>query len=210
MKVKLGFVALVLLLAGLAYAPDTASSPSSFRIDHAYPTGRVNFAISALDPDVVLSGTASTIAGREVFVVCVRKGEPGDQTMAGAWGYVYLTGDNEYMSEEVCDGLHALSSVNENDRSATPNWKQALGALVLTHESFHLNQAVKDPGSEARTECRAIKNFARTVRLLQDDVRVAQTLLPYALAIHWRIAAKVKAYYWEPCSVPNFWPSDES
>jgi hypothetical protein len=211
MRQALLLIPLVLALAFVASTnePDDQAAVDEFtlsalRIDQVHRAGRVHFAISGLDPDTVLSGTASTIAGRDVFVVCLRKDEPGYPY--GAWGYVYLWGDNEYMAEEVCDGLHALIA----EDSSVPAWKQGLGVLVLAHESFHLNQGIKEPESEARTECRAIKGFDRTVKLLGRGDADVERLLPYALAIHWRIAALAPEYFWKPCNVPNFWPPDES
>jgi hypothetical protein len=161
-------------------------------------------AVAQRDPDALVDSVASAIAGREVHVVCLEEGEPGYPADMGAWAYVYLWGDNEFMSEEVCDGLYALAH-----NVPAPLWKQALGVLVLAHESFHLNRDVKEPGDEARTECRAIKHAARTVRLLGGDDETYERLFPYLLALHWRIAAKAREYYHEPCRVPNFWP-DES
>jgi hypothetical protein len=152
------------------------------------------------DPDATFDSVASLIAGREVHVVCLEDDEPGSPATVGAWGYVYLVGDNEFMAPEVCDGLSALEG-----GAAAPDWKQALGALVLTHESFHLNQQVKEPGNEARTECRAIKNVRRTILLLGGDDGTYERLFPFLLALHWRIAARAQAYYYEPCRVPNWW-----
>lgn len=161
-------------------------------------------AVAQRDPDGALDRAASVIAGRDVHVVCLEVGDDGYPGRVGAWGYVFMVGDNEFMSEEVCDGVAAIAA---HDMSV-PLWKQALGALVLTHESFHLNRRVRDPGSEARTECRAVKNVARTVKLLGGSDVLQEVLLPYELAVHWRAAALMREYYYEPCVVPNFWPPE--
>jgi hypothetical protein len=160
-------------------------------------------AVAQRDPDATLDRVASSIAGRPVVVVCLEEGDAGYPGDYGAWGYVYLWGDNEFMATEVCDGLYALS--HNASVHNVPDWKQALGALVLTHESFHLNQQVKEPGDEARTECRAIKNVQRTITLLGADEGTYERLFPYLLALHWRIAARIQEYYYEPCKVPNWW-----
>jgi hypothetical protein len=157
-------------------------------------------AVAQRDPVALLDSVASSIAGRPVVVVCLDEGDAGYPGDYGAWGYVYLWGDNEFMSQEVCDGLLALTG-----GPPAALWKQALGVLVLTHESFHLNQHVKQPENEARTECRAIKNFTRTAGMLGASNEDAERLLPFALAIHWRVAAKAREYFYEPCKVPNWW-----
>ena len=52
---------------------------------------------------------------------------------------------------------------------------------------------------------RAIKRTGRTIRWLGGDDDAVGTLIPYALAIHWRIAARYQDYYLESCNVPNWW-----
>jgi hypothetical protein len=146
-----------------------------------------------------LGVVASRIAGQPVVVYCYDHGEDGDPLTNDAWGYVYLAIPVENMAEEVCDG--ALGIANNSQ----PRWEQALGALVISHESFHLNLSFKNRGNEGRTECRAIKHTRDTMLQLGASEERADELMPYALAIHYRIAARFPEYFYKPCNVPWFW-----
>lgn len=146
-----------------------------------------------------LEGPASRIAGRPVEVRCYEHGEPDDPFDAGAWGYVYLWDPVEYQAKEVCDGALGIA-----DNSA-PLWEQALGALALTHESYHLALRYRDRGNEAQTECRAIRHFGPMVGFLGGDQAKIEQLRPYALSIHYRIAAQFPEYNLKSCNVPFWW-----
>jgi hypothetical protein len=148
-----------------------------------------------------LAEVAAQIALQPVEVRCYERGEAEDPWGVGAWGYVYIGIPVEHMAAEVCDG--ALG-IHDNSQ---PKWKQALGALVLAHESYHLNLQVLHPDNEARTECRAIKHTRETMLRLGASENQADELMPYALAIHYRIAAKYPEYNWKPCDVPWYWHS---
>lgn len=85
------------------------------------------------------------------------------------------------------------------------SWKKALGALVIAHESYHLSAHMAHPDSEALTECRAIRATAGTIRLLGGDEATVKELMPFALAIHWRLSAKYPDYFFKSCRVPWWW-----
>ena len=149
-----------------------------------------------------LAPVASAIAGRPLTVLCYRHGEPGDPLLWGAWGYVGLFSSTVELSKEACDG--ALAIVDED--LSTPLVEQALGALSLTHEAFHLKLDLPFTrrASEAQTECRAVKRVRQTMLELGASAALADQLLPWALAIHYKKAALSEAYDWPACRVPVF------
>jgi len=151
--------------------------------------------------DPRLDAVASQIAGRPVTVGCYTHTEPEAPWAMGAWGYVYVGSSYEYLDETVCDGAQAIL----NGDQTVPLWKSAIGTLVLAHESYHLNRGVREPGNEAYTECHAIRAAGRTIRLLGGDNGAVGTLMPYILAMHWRISAKYPQYYFPECRVPWWW-----
>ncbi len=160
---------------------------------------------------LTLSGVASRFAQRPVEVRCYEPGERTDDpryfdpSLIGAWGYVWIGDNVENMAPEVCEGALAIA----DPASSVAAWKQALGALVIAHESYHLRLNLGNRGNEAATECRAIRHFKYTVQFLGGSPSLAERLLPYALSIHWRIAARYPEYYQESCVVPNYWPPSE-
>ena len=149
-----------------------------------------------------LAPVASAIAGRPLSVLCYRHGEPGDPLLWGAWGYVSLFSSTVNLSKEACDG--ALAIVGGD--ASTPLIEQALGALSLTHESFHLKLDLPFArrASEAQTECRAVKRVHQTMLDLGASRALAEQLLPWALALHYKKVALAKAYDWPGCRVPVF------
>lgn len=149
-----------------------------------------------------LEPVASAIAGRPLTVLCYRHGEPGDPLLWGAWGYVALFGSTVNLSEEACDGALAIG---DRDLS-TPLVEQALGALSLTHESFHLKLDLPFTrrASEGQTECRAVKRVRRTMLELGATPELADELFPWALAVHFKKTTISKAYDWPGCRVPIF------
>jgi hypothetical protein len=158
-------------------------------------------AAQAVTTDPRIDATASRISGRSVTVGCYDRDEADAPYGLGAWGYVYLGTPYEYLDIEVCQGLLGIL-----DHDATvPEWREALGALVLAHESYHLNIHKKNVDNEAVTECRAIRATAGTIRLLGGGEQLVATLMPFALAIHWRIAARYQDYYYPACRVPWWW-----
>lgn len=169
------------------------------------PTDARPYPVRLWDKADALEPVASLIAGIEIDVVCYEPGADGDPLLDDSWGYVYLFWPQEHMSKDVCDGAYAIGH-----GGGAPEWQQAVGALVLAHESFHLKQSLSwaQRASEAQTECRAIKRFRQTVLDLGGSVALADRLLPYALAVHYRLARLVDEYWHEPCKVPWYWGDD--
>jgi len=149
-----------------------------------------------------LEPVASEIAGRPLTVTCYRHGEPNDPWQWGAWAYVGLYDSTVNLSQEVCDGALAIM---EQDVT-TPLIEQALGALALTHESFHLRLALPFArrASEAQTECRAVKRVRETMLELGATSGLADALMPWALAVHFKEMSLSAAYDWPGCQVPYF------
>ena len=87
-----------------------------------------------------------------------------------------------------------------------PLIEQALGARSLTHEAFHLNLdlALSRRAPGAQTECRAVKRVRQTMLDLGATPGLADVLLPWALAIHYKKLEMSKAYSWPGCRVPVF------
>jgi hypothetical protein len=150
-----------------------------------------------------LEPVASAIAGRPLTVLCYRHGEPGDPLLWGAWGYVGLFSSVINLSKETCDGALAIG---DGDVS-TPLVEQALGALSLTHEAFHLKLDLPFArrASEGQTECRSVKRVRQTMLELGATPELADELLPWALAVHFKKTTLSRAYDWPGCRVPVFY-----
>jgi hypothetical protein len=144
---------------------------------------------------------ASKIAGQTLEVRCYEHHEADDPLDSGAWAYVYLASPVVYLSKESCDGALALAS-----GSMAPLWQQALGALTLTHEAYHLKLALPlwRRGSEAQTECRAVKRVRQSIVELGASEALADAVLPWALAEHFKLTGLAPEYDWPGCLVPVF------
>ncbi len=198
MKTRAVFAILCSLLFGGWARPQPPAFPRDRQVDARAVRSPAAHQVTT---DPRLNAVASRIAGHAVTVGCYERGEPGSPYAKRAWGYVYMGGNYEYLDQAVCDGAIGIL---DHDYTID-SWKMAVGTLVLTHESFHLNARVINPDSEAKTECRAIRNTGRTIRWLGGDNTLVGQLIPYALAIHWRIAALFQDYYLPTCRVPNWW-----
>jgi hypothetical protein len=149
-----------------------------------------------------LEPAASAIAGRPLTVLCYVHGEPGDPLLWGGWAYVDLFRPTVNLSKEACDG--ALAIVNRD--VSVPLIQQAVGALSLTHESYHLDLGLPFArrASEGQTECRAIKRVRQTMLELGASPGLADVLLPWALAAHFKKTTISRRYDWPGCRVPVF------
>ncbi|HET9287725.1 MAG TPA: hypothetical protein VFO26_09220 [Gaiella sp.] len=99
----------------------------------------------------------------------------------------------------ACRGAQGIGSAD------VPAWQQALGALVLTHEAFHLRHW-RFRRNEGKVECQALANFRHAVQRLGATAALAEDLYPYALALH---AYKVRLFprYRDPaCVIPPWDP----
>jgi hypothetical protein len=167
-------------------------------------------------PAPELVGVASAIAGQHVDVRCwINDATPSDpDSNPNAWGYVRLDMPVIYLDPTVCAGALALKH-----GEMKPLWQLALGALILTHESYHLKIALPESrrGNEAQTECRAIKRVPQTLLDLGASQELADIVLPWAIAEHFKISTfQTVLTYWgsisynyPSCRVPvfsAFWP----
>lgn len=98
---------------------------------------------------------------------------------ASAFGYAYTNMAEEYavLSPTVCSGAAGVGS----DR--VPEWKQALGVLVLVHESFHLRRW-RWRRNEGKVECQAMVYFREAAVRLGASAAQAYDLYAYAIALH--------------------------
>jgi hypothetical protein len=165
----------------------------------ALPAGAAALPRSVPAPE--LAPVASAVARQAVEVRCW--GDEFDPDYdAGAWGYVYLADPVIYVEPRACAGALALAS-----GAMLPLWQLALGALVLTHEAYHLNVFLpyERRGDEAQTECRAVKRVRRTMLDLGAPPGLADAALPWALAIHYKVETLGDgAYNYPSCAVPVF------
>lgn len=169
-------------------------------------------AAKATTTDPRIDAVASRIAQRPVHVWCYAEGEIGtiDEPAPeeiDTWGYVFTwpSSNVEHMANEVCEGVLGIL----NSDPTVPLWKEGLGALVLTHESYHLRLSLSDRINEANTECRAIRHVAYVIQFLGGSLDLARAIMPYALADHWYIALDpVSPYHKKNCHVPSTpgWP----
>jgi hypothetical protein len=159
------------------------------------------------EPAPELNSVASQISGQEVTVRCYLNDGQDPDSMPDAWGYVYLWNPVVFLSPEACAGAEALVS-----GEMLPLWELGLGSLVLTHESYHLKTALPmwRRGDEAQTECRAVKRVRQTMLDLGASQQLADAILPWSIAEHFKIETLGDGSYNYPsCKVPvfsDFWP----
>ncbi len=169
-----GWLAALVLLAVLAYAP----------------------AANAAYESPKLARTASVFAMEPVTVTCSEKGE--DWILdTQAWGYVYLAVPEVHMSRYLCEAAENVTS------DAYGLSLRAIAVLVLTHESYHLRKQWSARADEAKVECAAVRHFRVAAQMLGASPELATQLRAYALAFHWRLAARHPEYNLKNCVVPR-------
>ena len=124
-----------------------------------------------------------------------------DEDWASSFGWAYTNVREDYtvLGPAVCAGALGVGSAD------VALWQQALGALVLTHEAFHLRHW-RFRRNEGKVECQALANFRDATRRLGATAAQAEDLYPYALALH---AYKVRLFpqYRDPkCVIPPWAP----
>ena len=113
--------------------------------------------------------------------------------------YTNLRDDYTILSPRVCEGALGVGS------AAVPAWQQALGALVLTHEAYHLRHW-RHRRDEGKVECQALVYFRDSAQRLGATAAQAQDLYAYALALH-AYKARLFPNYRDPkCVVPPWEP----
>jgi hypothetical protein len=159
------------------------------------------------EPAPELNAVASQIARQSLQVRCWLNDGVDLDADEQSWGYVFLESPVIYLDPTVCDGAKALVS-----GAMLPLWQIGLGALVLTHESYHLNVflSYERRGNEAQTECRAVKRVRQTMLDLGASQQLADAILPWSIAMHFKIETLADGEYNYPsCKVPvfsDFWP----
>jgi hypothetical protein len=155
---------------------------------------------TALEVPARLNDVARVYSLGSGEVRCPSKPEwNADWASSFAWAYTNVRQDYTVLGTVACEGALGVGSPD------VPTWQQALGALVLTHEAFHLRHW-RSRRDEGKVECQALANFRDAAQRLGATAAQADDLYPYALALH---AYKVKLYpgYRDPaCIVPPWAP----
>jgi hypothetical protein len=127
--------------------------------------------------------------------------EEWDGDFASAVGGAYTNVRDEYtvLGPQVCEGALNVGSAN------VPLWQQALGALVLTHEAFHLRRW-RFRRNEGKVECQAMVYFKDAAQRLGATTAQADDLYPYALALHAHHVRLFPAYKDPKCVIPPWAP----
>ncbi len=120
-----------------------------------------------------------------------------DADFASSFGYAYtnLLDDYSVLSPLVCAGALGVAS---ND---VPDWQQALGVLVLVHESFHLRRW-RWRRNEGKVECQAMVYFKEAVMRLGASAEHAHSLYVYAMALHMHKISLFPQYRDRACKLP--------
>lgn len=167
-------------------------------------------AASAYNSSPWLNDIASDLADRQVFVRCLTAEESqADENIYfwGASGYVEGITDpatgrwtpKRYtvFAYGICE---ALWGIGTGDLRGFTVDDVAWAILVIVHESGHLRGASWS-GSEALTQCWAMRNFRRTTALLGiTDPEIQTLLLWFALQIHKKMPAE---YRIPSCHLPT-------
>jgi hypothetical protein len=123
----------------------------------------------------------------------------GDFASAVGWAYTNVRDEYAVLGPQVCEGALNVGSAN------VPLWQQALGALVLTHEAFHLRRW-RFRRNEGKVECQAMVYFKDAAQRLGATTAQADDLYPYALALHAHHVRLFPAYKDPKCVVPPWAP----
>jgi hypothetical protein len=122
-----------------------------------------------------------------------------DWASSFGWAYTNVRADYTVLGPAVCMGALGVGSAD------VPAWQQALGALVLTHEAFHLRHW-RFRRNEGKVECQALANFRDATGRLGATATQAEDLYPYALALH-DYKVRVFPQYRDPrCVIPPWSP----
>jgi hypothetical protein len=156
--------------------------------------------VRAFDAPATLTDVARAYSLGVGEVRCPSSAE-WDADFASSFGMAYTNMHDDYavLGPLACEGALNMGSPD------VPLWQQALGALVLAHEAFHLRRW-RFRRDEGKVECQAIVNFKDAAQRLGATAAEAENLYPYALALH---AHKVRLFpsYRDPtCRIPPWNP----
>ncbi len=122
-----------------------------------------------------------------------------DWASSFAWAYTSVREDYTVLGPVACAGALGVGTAE------VPAWQQALGALVLAHEAFHLRHW-RFRRNEGKVECQALANFRDATRQLGATAAQAEDLYPYALALHDYKVRLFPHYRDAKCVVPPWAP----
>jgi hypothetical protein len=122
-----------------------------------------------------------------------------DPTTPRGWAYTNMVKDYVVLHPRLCAAAAKMADAD------VPLAERAAAALVLVHEAFHVRRW-SGRWSEAKVECRAIRNFKAGARFLGASNALANDLLPYALALHLRMGARFPEYADPKCRLPVWVP----
>jgi hypothetical protein len=133
-------------------------------------------------------------------VRCASRAEwDADFASSVGWAYTNIRDEYAVLGPAVCEGALNVGTAN------VPLWQQALGALVLTHEAFHLRRW-RFRRNEGKVECQAIVYFKDAAQRLGATPAQAHDLYPYALALHAH-QTRLFPHYRDPkCVIPPWAP----
>jgi hypothetical protein len=163
-------------------------------------------AASAYDNPPLLQRVASIFAMGDAEVRCPSIEEwihdpiwGNDPKAPRAWGYTDMVNDYIVLHPALCAGALAVADL------LVPPWQRATGVLVLVHEAYHLRRWTWRR-NEAKVECQAIHHFTVGARLLGASPKLANELLPFALAAHARMMSLFPEYHQGTCKLPLWVP----
>jgi hypothetical protein len=113
--------------------------------------------------------------------------------------YTHMASDYAVLSPLVCEGALGVGSAEVAD------WKEALGVLVLVHESFHLRRW-RWRRDEGKVECQAMTYFRDAAMRLGSTPTHAHDLYAYAIALHFYKATIFPQYRDDGCVITPWAP----
>lgn len=120
---------------------------------------------------------------------------------ASSFGHAYTHMSSNYavLSPLVCEGALGVG------RAEVADWKEALGVLVLVHESFHLRRW-RWRRDEGKVECQAMTYFREAAVRLGASDEHAHNLYAYAIALHFYKTTIFPQYRDAGCRITQWAP----
>ena len=126
-----------------------------------------------------------------------------DADFASSFGYAYthMLDDYSVLSPLVCAGVLGVGNTD------VPDWQQALGVLVLVHESFHLRRW-RWRRNEGKVECQAMVYFKEAAVRLGASAEHAHSLYVDAMALHMHKVSLFPQYRDRACKLTLWAPPE--
>jgi hypothetical protein len=102
-----------------------------------------------------------------------------------------------HLDSYLCD---AIVDVNSKRFGAK---RKALAVMVLVHESYHLRESWAGRGSEAKTQCAAIRHVRYAAQFLGASYEYALRLRDLAVGWHDKLSGDFPEYSLSGCAVPR-------